>query len=236
MWEQSMGLWKGGRELERAELTPLCITTGAEQLGSTSCSTGGVEKDFLHLSAFAVPRTSVCCVAAQKGLPWGVTWAGRGWVHAPCKVDSLRPQASPPLIVTVQHLGVMPKACGSALGKGAPGLVFLLSSVLEVGPASWEHNFGCKPIAKLFTKSSGLKLRAFCQGESAMRDIKVMGMEQTSLLTCSIPTLSMLCISLHRQVVPVVPTEPSCSALFSSEPCSGGWETVASHPLSMLFP
>lgn len=62
--------------------------------------------------------------------------------------------ASPALMATEQHLGDIPEACGSALEEGAPVLVFLLSSVLGVGPDSQEHNFRCKPIAKPFTKSS----------------------------------------------------------------------------------
>lgn len=59
-----VGSWKG------LELTPLWGTTGAGQLGSPSCSargvSGGIEKDFPRLSASAMPRTSVCCAAAQK--------------------------------------------------------------------------------------------------------------------------------------------------------------------------
>lgn len=60
----SMGL--AGREVENwkgPELTPLCATTGAGQLRSPPCSAGGggvgsvgMEKDFPHLSAFAMPR------------------------------------------------------------------------------------------------------------------------------------------------------------------------------------
>ena len=61
---RELGNWKG------LELTPLWGTTGAGQLGSPPCSarggSGGMEKDFPHLSAFAMPRASVCCVAAQK--------------------------------------------------------------------------------------------------------------------------------------------------------------------------
>lgn len=46
---REVGSWKG------LELTPLWGTTGARQLGSPPCSargvSGGMEKDFLHLSA-----------------------------------------------------------------------------------------------------------------------------------------------------------------------------------------
>lgn len=61
---REVGNWKG------LELTPLWGTTGAGQLGSPPCSARGVsgdmEKDCPHLSAFAMPRTSVCCAAAQR--------------------------------------------------------------------------------------------------------------------------------------------------------------------------
>lgn len=108
MWEQSMGLWKGGRELERAELTPLCITTGAEQLGSTSWSTGGgqvvwkrtfsicqllqcpgqVFAVWQHKKAFPGESPGQSACPMQSGLPQtsGITtidcYSAASWGHA----------------------------------------------------------------------------------------------------------------------------------------------------------
>lgn len=159
---REVGNWKG------PELTPLCATTEAGQLRSPPCFAGGGGFSW-HGKGFS-PLVSFCnaqekwllhgCTKAQKDPPWGGTWARRWWVHVPCKIASLRARVSLTLMATGQHLGDNPEACGSALEEDAPEPLSLLSSVLGVGPALQEHNFRCKPIPKLFTKSSALKLRA----------------------------------------------------------------------------
>lgn len=81
-------------------------------------------------------------------------------MQTPSKIDCLKPRPLLTPMATEQHLGDIPVACGSAPEEDTPGLVSLLSSVLGVGPASQEHSFGCKPLPKLFTETSALKLRA----------------------------------------------------------------------------
>ena len=79
-----------------------------------------MEKDFPHLSAFVMPRTSVCCVVAQRRmqiLPGESPGQGEGGCMP------LRPRASLTLMATEQCLGAIPEARGSAPEEDAPGLV-----------------------------------------------------------------------------------------------------------------